>query len=107
MAKFSNKDLADMEVDELLAFSKNAEKLIAEKQNKRLYDAYEQYEKIADDAGVSIKEVLEAGDKLKKERSIKYRDPSNPDNTWTGRGRQPKWMTAELKKGKTVEDFAV
>ncbi len=25
----------------------------------------------------------------------KYRDPANPDNTWTGRGRMPKWV-AEL-----------
>ena len=83
MAKFSNKDLADMEVDELLAFSKNAEKLIAEKQNKRLYDAYEQYEKIADDAGVSIKEVLEAGDKLKKSVALNTVTPA----TLTTRGR--------------------
>ena len=22
----------------------------------------------------------------------KYRDPANPNNTWTGRGRMPKWV---------------
>lgn len=28
----------------------------------------------------------------------KYRNPSKPDETWTGRGRQPRWMTATGKK---------
>lgn len=29
----------------------------------------------------------------------KYQDPSNPMNTWTGRGRKPKWVEAYLAQG--------
>jgi DNA-binding protein H-NS len=29
----------------------------------------------------------------------KYRDPANPDNTWTGRGRMPKWVAELNEKG--------
>ena len=29
----------------------------------------------------------------------KYRDLANPDNTWTGRGRMPKWVAALHAKG--------
>jgi len=29
----------------------------------------------------------------------KYRDPANPDNTWTGRGRMPKWVAELSAKG--------
>ena len=38
----------------------------------------------------------------------KYRDPANAANTWTGRGKQPRWM-AELtaKGGKKPEDFLI
>ena len=36
---------------------------------------------------------------------IKYRDTSG--NTWTGRGLKPRWLTAAIAAGKTLEDFAV
>ena len=45
--------------------------------------------------------------KAKGKRStiaIKYRDPANVSNTWTGRGRQPRWMTAS---GKPKEAFRI
>ena len=29
-----------------------------------------------------------------KKVAPKYRDPSNPANTWTGRGRMPQWVQA-------------
>ena len=38
----------------------------------------------------------------------KYRDPSNSSNTWTGRGRMPRWMAAATKGGRTKkEDFLI
>ena len=39
---------------------------------------------------------------------IKYRDPKNPQNTWTGRGRTPRWLTAAMKGGRAKkEDFLI
>ncbi len=37
----------------------------------------------------------------------KYRNPGNPKETWTGRGKQPLWMAALVKKGKKPEDFLI
>ena len=37
----------------------------------------------------------------------KYRDPSNPDNTWTGRGKQPRWLAAYTGDGRNLEDFLI
>ncbi len=37
----------------------------------------------------------------------KYRNPANPSQTWAARGKQPKWMVAEIAKGKKLEDFAI
>lgn len=51
-----------------------------------------------------------ASDKPAKKRAkagkvaIKYRDG---ENTWTGRGNKPRWLTARLADGKKIEDFAV
>ena len=37
--------------------------------------------------------------------AVKYRDRSS--NTWTGRGAQPRWMTAAIKAGAKRDDFLV
>ena len=37
----------------------------------------------------------------------KYRNPENPSETWTGRGRQPRWMTAAIKNGKKKSQFVI
>ena len=37
----------------------------------------------------------------------KYRNPANPAETWTGRGKQPRWMAALTAQGRKVEDFLI
>jgi DNA-binding protein H-NS len=37
----------------------------------------------------------------------KYRNPENPTETWAGRGLKPRWLTAAIKGGKKLEDFAI
>ena len=36
----------------------------------------------------------------------KYRHPGTGE-TWSGRGKPPKWLAAEITKGKTPADFAI
>jgi len=37
----------------------------------------------------------------------KYQNPNEPSETWSGRGKQPRWLTAALKTGHTIEDFII
>ena len=37
----------------------------------------------------------------------KYRNQANPEQTWTGRGKQPRWMAEEVAKGRKPEDFLI
>ena len=37
----------------------------------------------------------------------KYRNPENPKETWTGRGKQPRWLAAYTAKGKSLGDFLI
>jgi DNA-binding protein H-NS len=37
----------------------------------------------------------------------KYRNPAQPGETWAGRGKQPRWLTAELRSGKELDDFRI
>lgn len=44
--------------------------------------------------------------KARKPVAAKYRNPATGD-AWSGRGRVPKWLAAELARGRTLEEFAV
>ena len=37
----------------------------------------------------------------------KYRNPANAKDTWTGRGKQPRWLAAETAKGRKLEEFLI
>jgi DNA-binding protein H-NS len=39
--------------------------------------------------------------------SPKYRNPAEPSETWAGRGKRPRWLTAQLKSGKRIDDFRI
>jgi DNA-binding protein H-NS len=39
--------------------------------------------------------------------AVKYVNPDNRSETWTGRGRQPRWLAAKLQKGAKIQDFAI
>jgi DNA-binding protein H-NS len=39
--------------------------------------------------------------------SPKYRNPKEPSETWSGRGKQPRWLAAALKTGHTIEEFVI
>jgi DNA-binding protein H-NS len=37
----------------------------------------------------------------------KFRNPDRPSETWTGRGKTPRWLTAQIKRGKRIDDFRI
>ena len=47
-----------------------------------------------------------AGRKLGKV-APKYRNPANPKETWTGRGKQPRWLATETAKGRKLDEFLI
>lgn len=58
--------------------------------------------------GVKLEELKDAP---KKERKVsvpkaKYKNP-NSEETWSGRGRKPKWVVDQLAAGRELEDFLI
>jgi DNA-binding protein H-NS len=37
----------------------------------------------------------------------KYKNPKEPFETWSGRGKKPRWLSALLKSGKKLDDFLI
>jgi DNA-binding protein H-NS len=98
--KMSYAELADMEA--------RIERLKAEKQNSERAELRQRLIDMAKRHGFDIHDLFSRGRKGKGTVAPKYRDPKNPENTWTGRGRMPRWMTAATKGGKaTKDDFLI
>jgi DNA-binding protein H-NS len=51
------------------------------------------------------KRKLKASPLKGRKAAVKYRDKSG--NKWSGRGAQPRWMTAAIKGGAKRQDFVV
>lgn len=37
----------------------------------------------------------------------KYRNPDNPAETWSGRGKQPRWLAAYTGQGRNLDEFKI
>lgn len=93
LSKFDAKQL-----DELIA---NANKQKSRIKRARIADVRRKLRKLAREEGYTIEELFGGGKSAARSGSAaKYRNPDNPKQTWTGRGRKPKWFEAAIKAGK-------
>ena len=100
LEKMSYADLADME--------RQIERLKIERQSSERNALRQRLTDMAKKEGFDIHELFGRGRKGKGMVAVKYRDPKNPGNTWTGRGRMPRWMAAATKGSKArKEDFLI
>jgi DNA-binding protein H-NS len=113
-------NLDELSVDELEKLIKQAESALDKKRKAELKNAQAVLEKMAKDLGVDPQDLLKnAADKKKTTRKkaakkktgvrrpakVKFRDPNNSSNTWTGRGKRPLWLQDALSKGANLDDF--
>jgi DNA-binding protein H-NS len=100
-----SKNIENMSFAELTAMQARIERVKAEKQNAERAALRQKLADIAKQNGFDIRELFD-GRKGKGSVAVKYRDHAG--NTWTGRGRMPRWMAAATKGGKAKkEDFLI
>jgi DNA-binding protein H-NS len=58
-------------------------------------------------AGLSISDLFPGRGGKGRTVAAKYANPDDPSETWTGRGRQPRWLAARLKQGDRIEKFLI
>ena len=99
--KLSYKQLLDLQ-------TRISKAIDARKQEEKL-ELKRRMTELAAASGFEIGEVLGKQRGVRKGSTVapKYRHPKDPSLTWTGRGRQPNWLTAELKKGRKLDSFLI
>lgn len=105
-------DLTGLSLSELESLRKKAESLIEDRRDETVEQAYKQAIEIARSVNLSLEELVNYGSSKRKKSARKpveprYRNPANEEETWTGRGKQPRWLANEIAKGKTLEEFLI
>ena len=107
MAKVNIDKLTYAELSELRDEIDAAMEIRHEEERQAIAD---QIEELAYAAGFSsAKEVLGIKTKRPSGYSVKpkYRNPWDTSQTWTGRGRKPKWVVEALDEGHEIEEFLI
>lgn len=107
-------DITNLSVDELNRLKQEADSLIASKKDQEIANAYQDILAIAEKVGYTLDELVAFGSNKRKKSTAprkavapRYRNTANASETWTGRGKQPRWLTAQLAQGKTLQDFLI
>lgn len=101
-------DLNSLSLKELKELQAQVSRAIASFEERRKREAVAELEETAKRLGFNLSELtVAAGTRKRGSAPPKYANPADPTQTWTGRGRKPKWMEAALKAGKSPDDLLI
>lgn len=105
-------DLEKLSQSELDALIANAERQKKKIHRQKINDVRRNLTSLAKEAGYTIDELFGTGVRKVSSRTgtkvaPKYRNPANPDQTWTGRGKRPRWFNDALAKGRKEGDMRI
>lgn len=86
------------------------------KTSPEILNLVKEVQRLAAEHRASQEEVIDLISRVAKKKRLyktgtklppKYRNPENPSQTWTGRGRTPLWVNEALQKGMSLEDLRI
>jgi DNA-binding protein H-NS len=101
--------LSTMSLKDLISLQARVAEAIEHKKATDKTELKARMAKLAADAGFELGDLFDGrkGSRSGFKVAAKYRNPADPSQTWTGRGRRPLWMIAALKKGTKLDSLAI
>ena len=101
-------DLDAMSLKELKDLQSQVAKTISGFEDRKKQEAISLLEAKAKALGFTLSDLVNASPvRKRKPARAKYANPLSPAETWTGRGRKPRWVEAALKSGKSLSDLLI
>lgn len=101
-------NLGEMSLKELKDLQSQIAKAIGGFEDRKKKQAIAELEEKARQMGYSWAEITGSMPVRKRSPAVaKYSNPSNVSETWSGRGRKPRWFVAALASGKKPEQMAI
>jgi DNA-binding protein H-NS len=97
-------ELSEMELENVI---EDATKALREKKEAKRKETIAKIKSLAASIGVDVEISESAKDQGKKNSKVpvKYQNPDNPSQTWSGRGMKPKWLQGLIDEGHQLESF--
>ena len=94
-------DLSGLNIDQLTDLVDKAQSEMASRERQRRKDLRSEIERRITAEGYKMRDIFPelangAGARQRRKIPPKFRNPQNPEQTWTGIGRSPKWVQAIL-----------
>ena len=100
-------DLNTLSLKELRELNTQVTRAISSFEDRKRKSAISELEDAARKHGYTLGELTGAVSARKRMPArAKYANPDNPVETWSGRGRRPRWIDAALKSGKSLDQMA-
>ncbi len=100
-------DLSESELEDVIV---NANKALEQLKSRKVKEVVAEIRRLADsiDHDVVLTERKQKSSTIKgKKVPPKYRNPANPNETWTGRGLAPRWMQDLKDAGHDQSEFII
>ena len=102
--------LSSMALHELHELVQKAERALEDKKKSERNNVIKHIKELAASIGVTV--TISEGTKpvfTRKGAKVarKYRNPSDHNQTWTGRGVKPRWLSELVKAGRRIDDFKI
>jgi DNA-binding protein H-NS len=99
-----NKQLKSMSTDQLMDLYQKVQLTLADKLQAEKDKIQERLRRIRSVGGVVTTERVR---RPYPPVFPKYKNPKNPTESWSGRGKQPLWVREQLKAGKELDQFLI
>lgn len=100
--------IEELSLNELKDLQRRVTKAIEEFHDRKKRQAISMLEEQAQALGFSLAELVSSVETRRRMPArVKYSNPDNSTETWTGRGRRPLWIEAALRNGKSLADLLV
>lgn len=105
-------DLSGLSLPQLYQLQKDLEREISRRKVEDKHKAIADLQKLAAERGFSLTELLGAevpGKRGSKRGPVaaQFKNPANPEQTWSGRGRKPQWVADHLASGGDIDSLRV
>ena len=97
-------DLSGLNIDQLTDLVGKAQSEMASRERQRRKDLRSELERRVTAEGYKMGDIFPelgtgaAGGRQRRKMPVKFRNPQNPEETWTGIGRSPKWVQGILQE---------
>ena len=109
MIDMRNPDLETMDFEDLWHLHEELTKILAEKIMAEKLELERRLAQLVGGESGGAQVAVPAAPSTHRYPKVlpKYRNPSEPGETWSGRGKQPRWLVKALAVGGSLEDFRI